>query len=436
MSLRIEASPAQVLLDEPVRVRVRGATPDQAVTIHAALRDAGGRAWTSGATFLADASGAVELAEQAPTSGSYDGVDSMGLCWSMCPDRHDGGPHPIPLTSTVRPAPLDPLRVSLTAEAAGEPAASGVFEQRRLAAGVRRETLAPETADGLAGELFTPADTGPAPAVIAVSGSGGGAAAGKAALLASRGLAALALGYFDYPGRPAQLAEQPLEYFEQAIRWLQRRPDVDGTRIGLTGISRGGELALLLGSTFPQIRCVVAYQPSAFVGRGVGREASAHSAWSRGGEPLPHLRWRGATDIYGPPGAGDDEPYVLARGFLEALEDRAAAEAAAIPVERMRGALLLISGQDDQMWPSALYSELVVRRLAERGHPHPYRHVSYPDAGHLIAAPNIATTVTHGRHSVIGRDFLYGGQPKAQARANRDAWAQELAFFREHLAPG
>jgi hypothetical protein len=35
---------------------------------------------------------------------------------------------------------------------------------------------------------------------------------------------------------------------------------------------------------------------------------------------------------------------------------------------------------------------------------------------------------------VIGRDFLYGGRPQAQAQANRNAWAQELAFFREHLA--
>jgi dienelactone hydrolase len=434
MALQLEVSPREVLLDEPVRIRVRGAAPGQAVTIRAALRDARGRDWTSRATFAADASGAVDVTEQAPASGSYDGVDAMGLCWSMRPDREDGGPHPIPLTSTDRPASLDPLRVSLTAETAGSPAASGVFEQRRLAAGVRRETLTPETADGLAGELFTPAGTGPSPVVIAVSGSGGGAPAGKAALLASRGFAALALGYFNYPGRPAQLAEQPLEYFEQAIRRLQQRPDIDGTRIGVTGISRGGELALLLGSTFPQIRCVVAYQPSAFVGRGVGRDASARSAWSRGGEPLPYLRWRGDTDIYAPPGDGDEQPYILARGFLAALEDRAAAGAAVIPVERITGALLLISGQDDQMWPSTLYADLVVRRLAARGHQHPYRHVSYPDAGHLIVAPNIATTVSHGRHAVIGRDFLYGGQPKAQARANLDAWAQELAFFREHLA--
>jgi dienelactone hydrolase len=430
MALQIEVSPAAVLLDEPVRIRVRGAAPGQAVTIHAALRDAAGRDWTSGATFVVDASGAVDVAQQAPTSGSYDGVDAMGLCWSMRPDREDGGSLPIDLRST------DPLRVSLSAEAAGSPVASGAFERRWLAAGVRREVLTPEMADGLAGELFMPAGTGPFPAVIVLAGSGGGAPVGKAALLASRGFAALALAYFNYPGRPAQLAEQPLEYFEQAVRWLQRHPDVDGPRLGVTGMSKGGELALLLASMCPQLRCVVACAPSAFVGRGVGRQGSARSAWSREGAPLPYLPWRGDIDIYAPPGDGDAQPYALTPGYIKALEDRAAADAAAIPVEKIGGPLLLLSGQDDQMWPSALYAELVVRRLAERSHPHPYRHVSYPGAGHRIDdPPNLPTTVDHARHTVIGREFPLRGRPEAQARANRDAWAQELAFFREHLAP-
>jgi hypothetical protein len=117
------------------------------------------------------------------------------------------------------------------------------------------------------------------------------------------------------------------------------------------------------------------------------------------------------------------------------MEDRAVAEAAAIPVERIGAPLLLLSGEDDQLAPSTMYAELVVRRLAERGHPHPYRHVSYPGTGHMTnVPPSLPTTVNHRRHPVIGRELLFGGHPEAQARANRDAWAQELVFLREHLA--
>jgi hypothetical protein len=128
---------------------------------------------------------------------------------------------------------------------------------------------------------------------------------------------------------------------------------------------------------------------------------------------MPYLAWRGDIDLYAPPDDGDEPPYPLAPGFLAALEDRAAAAAAAIPVEQIDGALLLLSGEDDQMRPSALYAELVVRLLTERGHSHPYHHVSYHGAGHLLDdPPNLPTTVAHARHTVIGREFPLRGLPE------------------------
>jgi hypothetical protein len=192
--LRIDASPAAVLLDEQVRVRVRGTRPGEPVTIRAVVHDAQDRESTSSATFVADGSGAVDVASQAPVSGSYAGVDAMGLCWSMRPDREGGRSLPVDRNSTL------PIRIALTAETAGACAACTAFERRWLAAGVRRERLTPELTSGLAGELFLPAGAGPFPAVLVLTGSGGGAPVGKAALLASRGLAALALGYFTTLG--------------------------------------------------------------------------------------------------------------------------------------------------------------------------------------------------------------------------------------------
>ena len=44
----------------------------------------------------------------------------------------------------------------------------------------------------------------------------------------------------------------------------------------------------------------------------------------------------------------------LIRRYLINLEDRAAIRDAAIPVERIRCPLLLVSGDDDAMWPSTL----------------------------------------------------------------------------------
>ena len=52
--------------------------------------------------------------------------------------------------------------------------------------------------DGLRGTFFVPAGGGVHPGAIVVGGSGGGLQEGDAALLASRGIAALALAYFAY----------------------------------------------------------------------------------------------------------------------------------------------------------------------------------------------------------------------------------------------
>jgi hypothetical protein len=49
--------------------------------------------------------------------------------------------------------------------------------------------------------------------VILLGGSDGGVMEGSAAVLASRGYAALALAYFGAPPLPPELIEVPLEYF-------------------------------------------------------------------------------------------------------------------------------------------------------------------------------------------------------------------------------
>jgi dienelactone hydrolase len=99
---------------------------------------------------------------------------------------------------------------------------------------------------------------------VLLGGSEGGLPNGYAAgLLASHGYSVLALAYFDEPGLPPELQRIPLEYFQRAISWLAKQPDVDPTRITLIGSSRGGEAALLIGATYPQlVRAVAAYVPS------------------------------------------------------------------------------------------------------------------------------------------------------------------------------
>ena len=224
--------------------------------------------------------------------------------------------------------------------------------------------------------------------------------------LASRGYAVLALAYFGIEGRPAQLHLQPLEYFESALDWLAAHPAVDEARIGVFGSSRGGELVLLLGATYPRIAAVVAHVPSHVLWEGCcDPVALAAPAWTRGGSVLPHIQ----VDAQ----SADD--------LVFALDDADAVERAAIPVENINGPVLLISGRDDDVWPSTYMAEQVLERLLRHDFPHPVTHLAYDDAGHAIGMPHYQMFPG------------LGGTPSGNARARTQHWESMLRFLNDNL---
>jgi dienelactone hydrolase len=258
-----------------------------------------------------------------------------------------------------------------------------------------------------------------------------------AALLASHGYAALALAYFAVESLPPTLGEIPLEYFETAIDWVCAQPAVDNDRVAVMGTSRGGELALLVGATFSQVRAVVGYVPSGVMWAGFPATPADGpcAAWTYRGEPLPFL-WAPVpeevrAEIQRSREAGT--PIVYTPSFLSQLADTAAAERATIPVEKINGSILLISGEDDLLWPGTRFSEMVMERLAKHAHPYPFRHLHYPGAGHLIGSPYFPTTVDHGYNPSGKVVIAYGGTAQGTAHAQRDSWPKMLDFLAASL---
>jgi hypothetical protein len=281
---------------------------------------------------------------------------------------------------------------------------------------------------GLSGVFYQPASIEPKPAVIVFGGSSGALAWSSqvAALLARRGFAALALAYFDLDELPPQLVEIPLEYFVGGFEWLIAQPGVRPDALGVVGISRGAELALTLGSRLPYVRSVVAYSPSSVVWSGLyGDRPADLPAWTTNGRSIPFFSLMTPALSAARDRVFRESPVPLTPLFDAALDGPLPADVF-IPVEQTNGPVLLVSGDDDRMWPASHMGRQIMDRLAAHEHPFTSRHVHYPNAGHLIRPPTVPTGVLDGK-------FALGGTPATQAVANRAAWLETVAFLRENL---
>jgi dienelactone hydrolase len=109
-------------------------------------------------------------------------------------------------------------------------------------------------------------------------------------------------------------------------------------------------------------------------------------------------------------------------------------ERAAIRVERIKGAVLLISGRDDHVWNSSGMSEKVMARLQRNQFPYPYKHLDYDGVGHAIGRPFTSTMdLNDTRHPLTGRIMQLGGTPEGTAHAREDSWRRMIAFLDEQL---
>ena len=379
---KLRVTPNPVAVDEAFTITMKGLSPWQRVILHARFVDDYDIEWTSRAAFRADVRGMVDLSGQAPIEGSYTGTDPMGLVWSA-----DGVGTPYAIS--LRPRPL-----FITAEVDGRKASVRVV--RNLITGEIEGTDVRE--GGLYGRFFRPAAGDPVPGMLVLGGSEGGLAPyamREAALLARHGYAALALAYFYLGSLPYRFVRIPLEYFGSAIEWLKGRPEVRGDRLGVIGTSRGGELALLLGAHYPELEAVVSYVGSGFV---FPSPAGPEPAWTFRGKPLPSI----------------PNPFDILQAKPEQIDK------AQIPVERTNGPVLLISGDEDQIWPSTQLSQVAMERLQHHGRSYQDEFRHYPEAGHGIQPPyQPATPGT----------YYYGGSLKGNATANEDSWQRVLRML-------
>lgn len=276
--------------------------------------------------------------------------------------------------------------------------------------------------DELQALLVAPKGIAPTSTVIVLGGSDGGyqSAAATAQELAEQGVAALAVAYFGINGTPATLNEIPLEYFTNAMKFIDQHPHLSRNQcgqIGIVGSSRGAELALLLGAHNSNFAPIAALSPSSHVWGGAG---DTSAAWTYNGEPVSYVP-RHSEPNY------DVTKFVGVDYFRKDLLHPDAA-AARIPVTDIAGQVLLLAGTDDQLWPSADMTKALEQQFFTAQQPSKVQAFYFKDAGHVIApgAPNNITEITTAK----GTTIVLGGSPAANQSAQDASLKAMVKLFK------
>ncbi|KAG7465877.1 hypothetical protein MATL_G00158580 [Megalops atlanticus] len=407
--VKIKVNSDKCLFDAPVQIKVEGLRPKQLVTFRATLADERQDMFVSNADFQADSQGVVDLSNSASLGGDYIGVQPMGFMWAMKSQKELGRLFKKDVTS--------PFRVHLSVhdkgtDQVGPALASCNHERMFLGNGMRR---IPVREGRIRATLFLPPGEGPFPGVLELGGTAGGLLEYRACLLANHGFATMSLAYFSFEDLPKLLLELDLEYFEEALHYFKKLPQVKKGGVGVMGTSKGADLCLSMASFLEGISAVVCVN---------GCNANLQSLLHFRGSTMPGLGLSADRIII------RDSGVLNVRGCYDNPWDPEN-QACVIPIERASARLLFVVAKDDQVWDSEIYAREAEKQLLSHGKTRP-EILALPGAGHLLEPPYFPSCPA-SYHKFVGTAVEWGGEPESHAAAQDRAWLRIRQFFHENL---
>lgn len=219
--------------------------------------------------------------------------------------------------------------------------------------------------------------------IIVMSGSNGGMNLTKqcAEFYSRNGIPALALALFATKGTTPFLDRVPVEYVENAIKWLHGQ---GYQKIGVDGMSKGSEMALVAASMFSDISCVIARVPSHFVSEGLtGRKKdkgpSGTSCWSYRNQELPFAPYKTRTFDIKKMFKEEKEMHIITFN-----RDKEVTPESLIAIEKIKAPILFLSSRNDTVWPSYESAVYMENKLNEINFPYEHKHVAYENMSHAL----------------------------------------------------
>ncbi|KAK2867428.1 hypothetical protein QQF64_023113 [Cirrhinus molitorella] len=414
----LSVHPSSSLVDEKIEVEVKRLPADYRITLHALIHSEDGDDWEAFGRYTSDSSGTVKVSRDKCLGGTFEGVEAMGLLWSMRPV-----PESKPGRRFQKKNVQTPIKVVFSVYE--EHLAKG-FKHRTPLTSVTAERwyLAPEvqrvevTVGEIKGTLFIPPGSGPFPAVLDLWGGQGGRVEYRSALLASHGYVSLALEYVGLQNAAGKLQHVDNTYFETAFTFLQKHPNVRPDRVAVMGMSFGVPVTLGLAaySEFVEPRCVVCVSGSHIMPV-KGSLADVYAALQAN---IDKIRY-------------DEKMRIIWRDLLLPVPDDPSKK---VKMGEIKCPVLLIAGEDDQNCPAPESAADMKKMMEEAGNSHLLTVLLYPGTGHLIESPYSPHVrfsdfkLLEAKTKVV---VLWGGETVPHSRAQEESWQKTLVFLEEHL---
>lgn len=222
------------------------------------------------------------------------------------------------------------------------------------------------------------------PLVVLLGGSEGGflnAVPLNNALLAD-GFRIAEVAYFRFHGGPRQLSEIDIDEVVTAIR----NEAAGVSCVGVFGVSKGAELALILAAYSDVADATVAMVPSHVVWQSSKVSIFGASSWIRSGEPMAYVPYETISSAAVSAALNPNNALAM---HVDALTNTANVSRATIAVERIKSPILLQAAARDQVWPSVAMSEAIIDR-ADRLAPSNEITLTTYDYDHYLLRSDVA----------------------------------------------
>ena len=117
------------------------------------------------------------------------------------------------------------------------------------------------------------------------------------------------------------------------------------------------------------------------------------------------------------------------RGVFErGLEGVAIQNRHAVELKNINGPVLLIGGEDDQVWPSCDFIDEAKKILAPMNRDSEF--ACFAEAGHGFGLPGMSTIQRTVFQPFMGIQLAFGGTARASGEMNQAGWQKVLSFLK------